>query len=156
MVRRGLGVVGTVAVVLTACGQTGSAETDRQAIIAALQRFSADFNAKDFDATCALFAEDVAMHYPGQQPVHGRDEFCAGLRERLSDPARSYHYDPPQIHEVLVDGDLATVSLTWVLTVRDAAGAVLDTVEEDGLDVLRRQPDGTWRIHISHAFTVAD
>jgi hypothetical protein len=40
--------------------------------------------------------------------------------------------------------------------VRDAAGAVLRTVEEDGLDVSRRRPDGSWRIHIAHAFTVED
>jgi len=154
MVRRGLGIVGASAVLLAGCGQADTA-TDRQAIVDALQAFPENFNARDIDAVCALFAEDVVMHYPGSAPVHGRDSYCAGLRERMSDPTRSYHYDPSQIHEVLVDGDLATVALTWVLTVRDAAGE-LDTIEEDGLDVFRRQPDGTWRIHLSHAFTVGE
>jgi ketosteroid isomerase-like protein len=54
---------------------------------------------------------------------------------------------------VLVDGDLATVQLFWTLTVTDPEGKVLDTGVEDGLDVFRRQPDGRWKIHVSHAFT---
>jgi len=147
------GALSLLTVVLAACGQT-TTTSDRDAIVDALHGFPRDFNAKDLDATCALFSEDAVFRNPGQAPVHGRDTYCAGLRERLSDPARSYHYDEPRIHEVLVDGDLATVSLSWTLAVRDAAGAVIETVEEDGLDVFRRQPDGTWRIHISHAFPV--
>jgi hypothetical protein len=37
--------------------------------------------------------------------------------------------------------------------VTDPAGEVLETGVDDGLDVFRRQPDGTWKIHVSHAFT---
>jgi ketosteroid isomerase-like protein len=51
------------------------------------------------------------------------------------------------------DGDLATVTLFWTLTVTDPAGKVLDTGLEGGLDVFRRQPDDNWKIHVSHAFT---
>jgi ketosteroid isomerase-like protein len=54
---------------------------------------------------------------------------------------------------LLVDGDLATVKLFWTLTTSDKAGKVLDTGVEDGLDVFRCQADGSWKIHISHAFT---
>jgi hypothetical protein len=43
--------------------------------------------------------------------------------------------------------------LMWTLTVRDTSGKVLDTVEENGIDVFRRQADGSWKIHISHAFS---
>ena len=46
-----------------------------------------------------------------------------------------------------------TVQLFWTLTVTDPEGKVLDTGVEDGLDVFRRQPDDTWKIHVSHAFT---
>ena len=35
----------------------------------------------------------------------------------------------------------------------DNKGKVLDTGVEDGLDVFVRQPDGSWKIHLSHAFT---
>ncbi|WP_299565432.1 nuclear transport factor 2 family protein [uncultured Mycolicibacterium sp.] len=163
MIRLALCILVPVAALLAACGQQpapGPADrapgpdpaADAAAITAALRGFPNDFNDRDADDACALFAPDVVLHHPGAQPVRGRDAVCAGLRERLSDPARSYHYDPPDIHEVLVDGDLATVAVNWRLTVRDAAGAVIETVEEDGLDVFRRGPDGTWRIHRSHAF----
>ncbi|MFC0447708.1 hypothetical protein [Rhodococcus jostii] len=40
----------------------------------------------------------------------------------------------------------------WPLTVTDASGAVLENVRESGVDVFRRQPDGSWKIHVSHAF----
>ena len=48
----------------------------------------------------------------------------------------------------------------WPLTVTDASGSVLENVRESysrmsresGVDVFRRQPDGSWKIHVSHAF----
>ncbi|MCX2933433.1 nuclear transport factor 2 family protein [Mycobacterium sp. CVI_P3] len=140
--------------VLVACGPSASSRSDADAIEAALRGFSRDFNNKDPEATCGLFAEDVVLNFPGRPPENGRGEFCAKIRTRFADPARTYHYDEPQIREVLVDGDLATVALIWTLTVRDESGRVLETVHEDGLDVFRRQPDGVWRIHISHAFPI--
>jgi hypothetical protein len=54
---------------------------------------------------------------------------------------------------VLVDGDLATVKLFWTLTVTDESGNGLDTGGEDGFDEFRRRPDGSWKIHVSHACT---
>jgi hypothetical protein len=33
------------------------------------------------------------------------------------------------------------------------APEVLETIEENGLDVFRRQPDGSWKIHVLHAFS---
>ncbi|TQC46944.1 hypothetical protein EEB14_23425 [Rhodococcus sp. WS4] len=40
----------------------------------------------------------------------------------------------------------------WPLTVTDASGTVLENARESGVDVFRRQPDGSWKIHVSHAF----
>ena len=53
---------------------------------------------------------------------------------------------------MLVDGDTAVVRLVWTLTVTDASGTAIDVVREKGLDVFRRQPDGTWKIRISYAY----
>ena len=75
------------------------------------------------------------------------------MRTQFADPAKQFAYEAPDIREVLVDGDLATVRLIWTLTIRDTSGKVLDTVEENGVDVFRRQADGSWKIHISHAFS---
>jgi ketosteroid isomerase-like protein len=75
------------------------------------------------------------------------------MQKLFDDPVKRYSYAQLDIREVLVDGDLAVVRLFWTLTVTDAAGKILDTGVEDGLDVLTRQPDGSWKIHVSHALT---
>lgn len=145
-----MSLVASLSAVLVGCGST--AASDAESIRAGLNAFPQDFNDKDLEATCGLFAEDVVLNFPGRPPENGRAEFCDKIRGRFADPAKTYTYAEPEIREVLVDGDLATVALTWTLTVRDKAGTVLETVREDGVDVFRRQSDGSWRIHISHAF----
>jgi ketosteroid isomerase-like protein len=127
---------------------------DKAAIEAVLQGFPRDFNAKNFDPLCAVFEEDAVLHYPEGGPDQGRGVFCARMRKLLSDPDRQYSYSEPEIREVIVEGDLATVALYWTLTVKDRDGKVLDTIREDGLDVFRRQADGSWKLHISHAFAM--
>ena len=124
----------------------------RAAIEAALEQWPNDFNAENLAGVCGLFADDVVLVYPGA-PDRNRKEFCDQMQTLFDDPAKRFSYAAPDIGEVLVDGDLATVRLIWTLTVRDTSGKVLETVEENGLDVFRRQADGSWRIHVSHAFT---
>lgn len=48
---------------------------------------------------------------------------------------------------------LAAVAVLAGCAVRDASGAVVEIVEEDGLDVFARQSDGSWKIRVSHVFT---
>jgi len=149
--RRGLlGVV--VAGVLGACA---SPHADDAAVRAALTSFSRDFNNRDLAATCGLYADDAVVNFPGRPPL-GRTEACDRFRTAFADPGKVLEYAEPEIREVLVDGDLATVALIWTLTVKDKQGRLLETARENGLDVLRRQPGGQWRIHISHAFPVED
>ncbi len=140
---------------LAGCGHdSGSSDpaADRAAIEAALLQWPEDFDAKNLDAVCGLFADDVVLVYP-DSPDRGHQQFCDQMREVFHDPAKKFTYAAPDIQEVLVDGDLATVRLIWTLTVRDASGRVLETVKENGVDVFRRQADGSWKIHVSHAFT---
>jgi ketosteroid isomerase-like protein len=118
----------------------------------ALRQWPIDFNAENVDGVCGLFADDAVLSYPGGAD-RNRGEFCDRMQVLFNDPAKTFRYDAPSIDEVLVDRDLATVQLNWKLTVRDASGKVLDTLDEDGLDVFKRQPGGGWKIHVSHAFT---
>ena len=50
------------------------------------------------------------------------------------------------INEILVSGDLAVVRLTWTLRItrNDTPGEAVS--REQGMDVFRRQPDGSWKI----------
>jgi uncharacterized protein (TIGR02246 family) len=133
--------------VVASCG-----DSDRADIEAALLQWPRDFNARNLDAVCGLFADDVVLAYP-DAPDRNRDAFCDQMREQFRDPSKIASYDAPDIKEIIVDGDLATVRLFWTLTIRDPSGKLVETIHEDGVDVFRRQPDGSWKIHISHAFT---
>jgi uncharacterized protein (TIGR02246 family) len=151
-----LGAMSAVgAAALVGCGsgeRLPGPERDKAAIEASLRQWPNDFNAKNVASVCGLFADDVTLSYPGGQDS-GRGELCERMTKLFDDPVKRYAYAQPDIREVVVDGDLATVRLFWTLTVTDAAGKVLDTGVEDGLDVFTRQPDGSWKIHVSHAFT---
>jgi ketosteroid isomerase-like protein len=127
-------------------------ELDRAAIENALRQWSVDFNAENVDGVCGLFAVDVVLVYP-DSPDRDHQQFCDQMRYLFDDPTKTFSYAAPDVDEVLVDGGLATVRLNWTMTARDKTGLVLETVEENGLDVFKRQPGGGWKIHVSHAFT---
>jgi ketosteroid isomerase-like protein len=55
-----------------------------------------------------------------------------------------YHY-ALDINEIIVSGDLAVVRLTWYDTV-SRPGVPDVTNPEIGMDVFRRQDDGSWKI----------
>jgi ketosteroid isomerase-like protein len=60
-------------------------------------------------------------------------------------------YANPDIHEILLAGDVAVVRLTWTLTTE--VDGRRDTTTEEGMDIFRRQPDGRWSIARFIAFT---
>ena len=114
------------------------------AVRSALAAWNADFNAGNGDRICDLFAPDLRYDYPGF-PERGYDEICALLKSSLADPARTFSY-ALDIREVIVSGDLAVVRLVWTLTIRPARGGAAVSSREPGMDIFRRQPDGSWKI----------
>jgi ketosteroid isomerase-like protein len=131
------------------CAARDSTEAAQDRIRAALEKWTIDFNARNSSQVCSLFAPDLVSNYQGQ-PEGNYDSLCARLKRSLDDPAKAYHYDL-HIDEILVAGDLAVVRLKWTLKIRrekvSQKKAPNDlTIEEPGLDVFRRQPDGTWKI----------
>jgi len=50
------------------------------------------------------------------------------------------------IKEIAVSGDLAAVRLVWTLTIRPKGGGAAIVTREPGLDIFRRQSDGSWKI----------
>jgi len=111
----------------------------------ALEKWKLDFNAGDASQVCALFAPDLISNFRGE-PEDTYNSLCANMQAALTDPAKSYHYDL-EIKEILVSGDLAVVRLVWTMKVhpKDAASSEV-TTREPGMDIFRRQPDGSWKI----------
>ena len=76
------------------------------------------------------------------------------MSKSLRDQEKSYHYSL-DLKEILVSGDLAAVRLVWTLTVARKEGGVIETIEEPGIDIFRRQRDGSWKIARYLAFPIA-
>ena len=76
---------------------------------------------------------------------------CENLARVLARTDIRVSYKPPDVHEIIVSGEIAVVRLTWTLTAT-AQGAT-DTTTEEGMDIFRRQPDGRWSIARYVAFT---
>jgi ketosteroid isomerase-like protein len=103
----------------------------------------ADFNAGNADKV-GLFAPDLIAQYRGQ-PERDWNGVCDVLKQSLSDRSKTYTYSLA-IKEILVAGDLAVVRLTWTLAVKAKDGGGEISSDEPGMDIFRRQGDGSWKI----------
>jgi steroid delta-isomerase len=140
MVRRML----MAAAVLAAAGPAlADAAADEAAIRGRLAAWAQAFNDRDAEGACDLFAPDLVYAVPGLAEG-SRETMCGNLARQFARTDFILRYAPPEIHEVIVEGDLAVVRLTWTLTLRTLAKE--ETSVEDGIDVFRRQPDGRWSI----------
>jgi uncharacterized protein (TIGR02246 family) len=130
---------------VTAC----AAHDPAGAVRATLEQWPRDWNARDVAKVCGLFAPDVILTFPGG-PDRDHAAMCRGFAATFARTDRTYRYDAPAIEEIVVDGDMAAVRLTWTLRITGDGGH--EVVErERGLDVLQRQADGSWKIRISYA-----
>jgi len=118
------------------------ADTDKLAIAVRLTNWAQAFNARDKAGVCGLFAPDLVATMPGQLEI-SRETLCASLAALIADRSKAMSY-ALRIREIIVANDLAIVRLTWTLTT--ASGGVRTVSKEEGLDIFRRQPDGTWAI----------
>jgi ketosteroid isomerase-like protein len=119
--------------------------TPSEEITNALQQWPKDFNAKDAKAVCGLFAKDLVASYPGI-PDRNYEQMCEKLTAAMNDTQKKFQYQAPEIEQVIVVEDLAVVRLIWTLQ------AGTEVIREKGMDVFRRQNDGSWKIIISYAY----
>ena len=146
---RGFWISAVVAIAL--CAPAAAEPSDD--IRAALDNWTKVFNSRDADRVCDLFARDLVAAYQGQ-PERNYDAICTLLASSLRDREKSYHYRL-DLKEILAAGDLAAVRLVWTLTVARKDGGAIETIEEPGIDIFRRQPDGSWKIARYLAFPIA-
>jgi ketosteroid isomerase-like protein len=134
-----------IAFSLVLSGETAeSGKAPESMIRAALEKWTADFNAGRVEEICGLFASELIYDYRGQPERNYRD-ICSLLHRSLDDRRKQYRY-ALEIKEILVSGEFAVVRLVWTLTIRanDASGSAQST--EPGMDLFRKQPDGSWKI----------
>jgi uncharacterized protein (TIGR02246 family) len=117
-------------------------KSDKMAITGRLQHWAEAFNARDAAAACDLFAPDLIATIRGT-PERGRAAVCAQLALVLADPNKQLHYTP-DIREIIISGNLAVVRLVWTLT--EQRGSMIHKSEEAGIDIFRKQRDGSWVI----------
>ena len=130
---------------MTLAPAPAAADDDAQAAIRrALLQWTADFNARRADKVCDLFEPGLIYDFQGL-PEQRFDDICPGLKRALGDDTRSWTYAQPDIKEILVFGDMAVVRLTWTSTVTGGPEGEVKSVEP-GMDIFRRQPDGSWKI----------
>jgi ketosteroid isomerase-like protein len=138
-------IAATAIASMLALGASAQANSAAQSQIrAALENWTAQFNAGNADAACNLFARDLIANYRGQ-PERNYDSQCALLRKSLGEKTRKYH-NSLNIKEIIVSGDLAAVRLVWTATIEQTNPPQTHTVQEPGIDIFRRQPDGSWKI----------
>jgi len=124
---------------------TGAA-ADEAEIRRRLEDWTAAFNARDARVACELFSRSLISEVQGQGETNYETR-CALITKALTDRERSFRYGL-EIKEIIVEGGLAVVRLTWTLTVSPGNSVSI----EPGLDIFRKESDGAWRIirYIAH------
>lgn len=116
-------------------GQGAEAE-----IRARLDQWTQAFNSGDKAAACELFSRSLVSDYRGQGTADYATR-CALIAKALDSKERRFRY-AADIKEVIVEGNLAVVRLTWTLTI--TPGDIRSV--EPGMDIFRKEDDGKWRI----------
>lgn len=123
----------------------------KQEIVNLLKKWSQDFNAKNIQSTCGLFAPDLVASYPGIADKN-YEEMCQFLTAALTNKNKNFFYEMPAIQEILIHGDIVVVRLIWTLKITEKNRSNIEVIKEKGLDVFKRQKNGNWRIAISYAY----
>jgi ketosteroid isomerase-like protein len=140
-----LGVCGALFAIFCGTAMAQPPKPAENAIRGALTRWMANFNAERVDRVCNLFGKELRYDYR-EFPERGYQDICDVLHHSLTDPKRRFSY-ALDIKEIMVERDLAVVRLVWTLSVtsRDASAPPARS-REYGMDVFRKQRDGSWRI----------
>ena len=115
-----------------------------QAIDLLQERLARAFEARDFEAVLACYADDAVLLAPGRPPALGREAIAIELQAAFSDPQVAVAVRTRRI-EVCAQGDLACAWGTGLTTITDPATGRLTILPSKWLAVYRRQADG-WRV----------
>jgi ketosteroid isomerase-like protein len=120
-------------------------EAPEATIRAALETWTADFNAGNVEGVCGLFSSQLRYDFRGH-PERNYNDICSLLHRSLEDGTKKYTY-ALEIKEILVSDELAVVRLVWTLGMRsmNPPGSAVESIEH-AMDIFHRQADGNWKI----------
>ena len=110
--------------------------------------FAEGLSAGDLEALMTLYeTEAILLAQPGEAPVKGTEAIRAALQGFLAtQPTFTL-----QVRQIFETGDLALSFADWTLTGTGPDGEAIELSGQTS-DVLRKQPDGTWRFVIDNPF----
>ena len=134
--------------VLTAFGCAGPApQTNSQADVAAInelrEREIALVATGDVNRLLTVYSSDVVVMPPNEPAVHGQDAVRKWGEAMFGQVTMSGRYTAS---DVSVLGDSAVDRYVGVLTITPKAGGSPTEEKIKGVHIMKRQPDGTWRI----------
>jgi uncharacterized protein (TIGR02246 family) len=110
--------------------------------------FADAFNAGDVEALLALYEPNAALCNGAGQPMAGLEAIRQAFEAFLSTKPRI----KLETKYAIRVGDLALLRSQWEMTGMDPGGQPLQPSRHSSTEVVRRQPDGTWRYVIDHPF----
>jgi uncharacterized protein (TIGR02246 family) len=110
--------------------------------------FAEAFSSGDLETLISLYeAHATLLAQPGEAPVTGTENIRAALQGLLAtEPIFTM-----QVRQVFEADDLALSFADWTLTGTGPDGEAIEMSAQTS-DVLRKQPDGTWRFVIDNPY----
>jgi uncharacterized protein (TIGR02246 family) len=141
-------LVASVLILLISTGCSSKTETNTDADVAAIngiwETYSSSLNDGDIDSWLSLWTEDGVQMPPNEAPVIGKDQ----LRQRNGGALDLFVVDIEITNEeVEVAGSLAFSRGHYVATFSPKDGAQPIPVDGKFMTILKKQPDGSWKIH---------
>ena len=128
----------------------GGSATIRAELVAWTQAY----NTRQADKVCGIFSEDLRYKF-GNIRDRGYNDVCPALHRLLGDDTHRSRYTL-DLREILVYDDIAVVRLIWTLDSSQAGSSATVRTLEPGMDIFKRQNDGTWKIIRYLAYTSPD
>lgn len=107
------------------------------------EQWTQGFNQKNLATSCGLFSTALSANYQGIPPKNYTN-VCNGFKKIFQEKNRDYHYHF-KINDVYQTQQLAAVRITWYLDIYENK-KLISTIQDEGLDVLEQDMNGTWRI----------
>jgi uncharacterized protein (TIGR02246 family) len=103
--------------------------------------FTERVNAGDVDGILALYDPDARFVTPAGEILVGHEQLRRVLGGLVAAPARM----ESRVVQAIATADVAILYTDFHVTSVDASGAT-QALDQQAIEVLRRQPDGTWRL----------